>query len=78
MISTILYIGILVLAVPLGLLLKYLTKEEQKDGKKWFAILLIILVVALIVNLFFDYELKSVVRLSLGFMIIVVLVNFKN
>ncbi|MBU0957263.1 MAG: hypothetical protein KKF56_00480 [Nanoarchaeota archaeon] len=76
MLQTILYIGILILAVPIGFLLKKLTNDEQKKGKKWFAVLLGVLVLALVVNLFFDYALRSVVRLSLAFMIIVVLINY--
>lgn len=34
-------IGLLVLAVPVGLLIAYLTKEELKAGRRWFESMMI-------------------------------------
>jgi len=65
MIQVILHILILILGIPVGLLLKYLTRDEQKQGKKWFFVLLTALIILLIVNLFVNYELRTIVRLSL-------------
>ena len=44
-------VGILILGIPLGTLLAKLTKEELKDGQKWFRLIIFCSLVLAIVGL---------------------------
>lgn len=43
---------IALLGIPVGFFLVHLTKEEMKDGRKWFKLLAIVSAVAFIVSFF--------------------------
>jgi hypothetical protein len=46
-------IGVLILGFPIGELLAKNTKEELKDGRKWFILLIILSLIGAILNLIF-------------------------
>ena len=49
-------IVMLVLGVPLGNLLARITKDELKQGKKWFKLLILISLISAIASLFFKKD----------------------
>ena len=54
-------IFVLLLGIPIGTLLANLTKEELKDGQKWFKLIILISLIGAIISLFLrnDYLLFS-------------------
>ena len=64
---------ILATAIPVGLLLAALTKEELAPGKKWFKLFSAILVVLIIVGGFLSWSIPIV--LSLIYLLIMVLIS---
>lgn len=68
MLEIFLEIIILLLAIPVGILISRLTKDEFSDGKKYF---LSVLILSIIFSLFFFVINKQAVHLSLNFVVIV-------
>ena len=64
----ILEILILILAFPIGIALAHFTKEELKDGKKYFKV---IIFVSLISSIFFYFNNKIHLTLTSLFILIV-------
>lgn len=64
---------ILLLAIPLGLLLTRIANDELKDGRIWFKILIVL---CLIGGILFLLIRKSIIGLTLFFILIVTLVSY--
>ena len=73
MIEIILSVAILILAIPTGYLIAYLTKDELKQGKNWFRLLLIL---SLIVGLGAYFFGNNLIALTCGFVFIMSLISF--
>lgn len=71
MLQILLIILVLVLAVPIGYLLAYLCRDELKDGRKYFKLLVFLSAILGIVFLFLDL----IVGLSLIFISVVSLIS---
>jgi len=72
---------ILLLAIPLGYLLKYYTKDEMKQGKKYFKILGILSLVLGIIMIsisFPDPNLNKTAVFSLFFIAIVSFISWRK
>jgi len=78
-----LLIVVLLCAIPLGYLLKNITKEELKSGKKYFKLIwtssLILTVVLFVISLFINInaQLKNTAIFSLIFIAIVSFISWK-
>lgn len=71
MLKEILYAVVLLIAVPVALLLAWLTKEELKKWRKRFYIIVIVALISSLIFLFTDFVLKIPVILGLIFIIII-------
>jgi len=71
-----LYALVLLTAIPAGYVLAWLCKDELKDGRKWFKIILCSLAVVMIVS--FVFYINTSIILSLAYMIIITLVSLKK
>ncbi|MBI2631580.1 hypothetical protein HYW75_01095 [Candidatus Pacearchaeota archaeon] len=69
----ILEIIILLLAIPIGLLLAWISKDELKDGRIWFKILIML---SLFGGIFFFLLRFSVIGLTLLFIFIVTIISY--
>lgn len=67
-----LQIILLLLAIPVGLLIANLTREELKDGKKYFKA---IIVASIIVGIWFYLVGETYITWTAGFIIITTLVS---
>ena len=58
-----------ILGIPAGLLISKYTKEELKGGKKWFKILMILMMIIVLISLVFvsDIDQKSLIITVSGF-----------
>lgn len=61
-------VGVLILGFPIGMLLAHFTKEELKDGQKWFKLLIILNLIGGLVGLILR---EDVLMFSLFFIAIV-------
>lgn len=66
---------ILLSAFPVGLLLAWLTKEELKDGRKWFLVLAILFIIAATFLSFINFSEKIPAILTLFYISIVSLIS---
>ena len=71
--EVVLYALLLITAIPIGRLLSWICEEEMVLGKKWFKVILGVLIVGFGVSLVFYREIA--VLMTLGYMIIVTLVS---
>lgn len=65
---------VLLTAIPVGLFLAYLTKEELVPGRKWFIVILYTLIIVLLVFLLAYRDIPII--LALVYMIIVTYMSF--
>jgi len=65
---------ILVLAIPVGYLLAYLTRDELVEGRKWFKLVMLLSAISAVVFLIFNIT----ISLTLGFMFIVSWISLKK
>lgn len=65
--QTILLIVITFLGIPTGFFLKHLTKEELKDGRKWFLALAILSLLSMFLSLFLAQESLALILTVSGF-----------
>lgn len=63
---------ILVLAIPVGLLISYMTKEELISGRKWFKF---ILVVCVVLGIWFYFKELNYLVLTFAFIFIITLIS---
>lgn len=49
-------IAVLILGIPIGNILAKNTKEELKDGRKWFLLIILICLIGAILNLIFSND----------------------
>lgn len=64
---------------PLGLMLAYLTKEELKQGKFFFKILMALSLLALIISLFFLEKENLIFFIAvMTFIFLITLANFRK
>ena len=73
--TTIFIVLILLTAIPAGFLLAWLTKEELKDGKKWFKLIIAVSLAGSIAFLFLKNE---IVTLTLVYMAIVSYISMRK
>ena len=66
-------IAILILAIPAGLLISWLAKDELIAGKKWFKVLVIAGICGIIGGWLFGFE---EVAWTFGFVVIVSMVSY--
>lgn len=71
MLKEVLIVIILISAVPLGYLLAYLCRDELKQGRKWFKLLVFVSVLLAVIFLFFNLA----IALTLFFISIVSLIS---
>lgn len=64
---------VLLLAIPTGYLIAYLTKDELKQGKEWFRWIMII---SFLLTLLFYFIGMNVEALTCGFILIVTTISF--
>jgi len=64
---------ILILAIPIGLLIAYLTRDELLEGRKWFKIIMILGVVGMV---WFLLTGVSYLAYTFGFVTILAFVSF--
>jgi len=67
-INIILSVVILLLSIPIGFLIAHLTREELRQGRKWFLMIILICLIGLIITLF-----MSIYYLTLTFAFIIIL-----
>jgi ABC-type antimicrobial peptide transport system permease subunit len=72
MLKILLTLMTLILAIPAGYLLAYLTKDELKQGRKWFKLLAILSLILGIIFSFFNLT----ISLSLAFIFIVSFISY--
>jgi uncharacterized membrane protein YfcA len=67
--------GVLVLGIPIGVILAKFTKEELKEGKFWFKLIIISSLIGAILGLIFR---NDVLLFSLLFIAVVTSMSLKN
>ena len=70
-----LQILLLLIAIPIGFLIKYLTPEELKSGQKYFKA---IIIVSIIAGVFFFIEEETYITWTSAFIVIVALISLKK
>lgn len=77
MITIALYLGLMLTALPIGIFLAWLCKDELRAGRKWFFVILYSLVISILVFLLVWSNVP--ILLSLSYMVIVTFVSlFKS
>jgi len=66
---------LLILAIPVGYLLAYLTKDELVQGRKWFRV---IIAVSLILTFWFYLANQNAIALTSLFIVIATFVSYKK
>ena len=77
-IQILLLILIALLGIPAGLLISRHTKEELKPGKKWFAVLMIIAGIIVLVSALSDFAEKMLVMTVSGFVFLLALTSLRK
>ena len=71
MLNSIIIILVLLTSLPVGWLLAYLTREEIKGYRKYFALLVVVSLVIALILAFFDIKEKIAIILTLVYIAVV-------
>lgn len=77
MIKELIVILILITSVPVGHFLAWLTKEELKDGRRWFNLIIIISLIHAVITGILNINYKLSIILALIYIIIVSFISWK-